>query len=111
MKEILYRDNKLWEGSRMFLPEHKEALLAYYQQEKKISTPTLDDQQKEHIARMLQKALFQKQPVTITYVAPYEYKVISGHICKLDVSNRRMYLSDESGTDKEISFDQLIHIE
>jgi hypothetical protein len=45
MSDHLKRGNLLWEGSRMFLPEHKQALLQRQNQKQKVKRPTLDDHQ------------------------------------------------------------------
>ncbi|TDQ38711.1 YolD-like family protein [Aureibacillus halotolerans] len=57
MTEKLDRDNLLWEGSRMFLPEHKRALLEHRAQQQRPNPPQpTDEQQLEEWNYMLAEA-------------------------------------------------------
>ncbi len=42
MNDHLKRGNLLWEGSRMFLPEHKQSLLERKRLKQKLQKPILD---------------------------------------------------------------------
>lgn len=48
--------NMRWESSRMMLPEHKEALLARKQDQKKVEKPQLDEQQIEDLEMLIQQS-------------------------------------------------------
>lgn len=44
MSDHLKRGNVLWESSRMFLPEHREQLLARRKEKERVEKPILDEQ-------------------------------------------------------------------
>ena len=67
MSEHLKRGNLLWEGSRMFLPEHKEALLELKEKEKRQVKPELDDQAYHEMGMYLLTALNYTMPVRIHF--------------------------------------------
>ncbi|MDP0941904.1 YolD-like family protein, partial [Klebsiella quasipneumoniae] len=63
MSGHMQRGNNLWEGSRMFLPEHKQALLKWQKEQEKQTKPELDEQQLEEMNRMLISACRLRVPV------------------------------------------------
>ncbi|AUS09719.1 YolD-like family protein [Laceyella sacchari] len=68
MSEFLNRHNMLWEGSRMFLPEHRAALLQRKQDEEAFIPPQLDEDQLVEMNRLLMEAVDGDFPLLVRYV-------------------------------------------
>jgi hypothetical protein len=64
--------NGLWESSRMFLPEHKEALLKQKRSQSEYSSPVLGEDQLQEIDRVIAESIEYDQAVTVTYAGQYE---------------------------------------
>jgi hypothetical protein len=105
----LDRKNILWEGSRMFLPEHRKALLEQRKKATKLTPPILDEQQLEAITYILQEAIEYEQPVLATYVTTYEKACFCGFVDKVDVMQKYIQLSNGSQVQK-IPFHLLIDV-
>jgi hypothetical protein len=99
----------LWEGSRMFLPEHRNALLQQRKDANKLTPPVLDEQQMDAIAYILQEALEYEQPVLATYVTTYEKTCFCGFVDKVNRIEKYIQLSNGSQVQK-IPFHLLIDV-
>ncbi|MFC7394766.1 YolD-like family protein [Scopulibacillus cellulosilyticus] len=67
MNHYLERGNKLWEGSRMFLPEHKKALSERRKNQQKAIKPILDEQKLEELNQCICYAKNNNLPVCVVY--------------------------------------------
>lgn len=76
--------NKLWEGSRMMLPEHVRAINEWRDQQKKKQRPIFDEQVSEELNYRIQLALVSKSQVTITVFGEYEDTRITGVVQEID---------------------------
>lgn len=68
MSSTLDRKNLLWEGSRMFLPEHREALLRQREKQEDFIPPELDEDQLHEMNCIILEALHSDFPVLVKYV-------------------------------------------
>lgn len=96
MSQNLNRGNKLWEGSRMFLPEHKQALLKRKKNQQKESKPLLDEQQLEE---MNQRILFSKThhlPVRITFFKEGFFEEITGYPADFLETDNQLRFTDRT---------------
>lgn len=75
--------NLLWEGSRMMLPEHKEAIIAQYDQELVKRKPQLDEQKLEEISIIIQESYQHNIAINLT-VYDYEEDQYSGIVTYID---------------------------
>ncbi|MGG3573821.1 YolD-like family protein [Bacillus gobiensis] len=96
MSEHLRRGNMLWEGSRMFLPEHKEALLQRKQMQKKKIRPALDFDQLEEMDRILHEAMEFAKPIQVTYFQEGDLHICEGRICRLEMLSKKLWITDTS---------------
>ncbi|SEM68651.1 YolD-like family protein [Lihuaxuella thermophila] len=110
MSKILNRKNLLWEGSRMFLPEHREALLEQRRQAEEFVPPELDESHMEMINYILQEAIEEEKPVVVTYAEKYAPGQFCGFVDQVDPYNQVIQLSNGTCR-KQISFQKLINIE
>lgn len=83
MSDHLHRENLLWEGSRMMLPEHKAGILRYRTERNKKEKPELDQQKLEDFVRTIGVSMFTEQPVRITVYGEYEDTIVVGKIDKI----------------------------
>lgn len=96
MSEHLRRGNKLWESSRMFLPEHKQALMNRKLKQKEFQQPCLDQDHYEKLNRVIMDSIENEQSITITYSDLYRPNKIWGWITKINQhENWLKILNDE----------------
>lgn len=76
----LKRGNLLWEGSRMFLPEHRAALQARRRRQQAFQMPVLGPDQLAKIDQAISRALDEDRPLTITYAAETEARQVHGRV-------------------------------
>jgi hypothetical protein len=90
------RGNKLWEGSRMILPEHREQYLTFRQGLQRTERLEFDEQQMEIINDMLADALNADYEVTFLLCSPergeYSY---SGRLLK--AADQKLKIKQASG--------------
>jgi hypothetical protein len=94
MSDILDRKNKLWEGSRMFLPEHRQALLEQRRRAEEITPPELDQDRLEEINRLILDALDADFPLVIRYVKDGRIHEFCGFIQKIHPHERWLKVAD-----------------
>lgn len=80
----LHRGNLLWEGSRMFLPEHREQLLKQRKKQTEFTPPQLDEDQLEQMNLILQEALQGDRAVMVTYAEKYAPEQFCGFVDRVD---------------------------
>lgn len=97
MKEKqLYRGNILWESSRMFLPEHKQALHERKKENKKVPRPIIDEQLLQQLNERVHYALMTKRKVTITYWEDGFFFKKSGTIERVHVEKQLLILRNHN---------------
>ncbi|MBA9027285.1 YolD-like family protein [Peribacillus huizhouensis] len=84
MSEHLRRGNKLWESSRMFLLEHKQALMNRKLKQKEFQQPFLDQDHYEKLNRIIMDSIKNEQSITITYSDTYESRQFWCWITKIN---------------------------
>jgi hypothetical protein len=94
MSEILDRKNMLWEGSRMFLPEHRQALVEQRNRANDFTPPELDDDRWMEINRLILEALHGDFPLLIRYVENHRPQERCGFIQKINPHERWLCLAD-----------------
>lgn len=110
MSNELYRGNLLWEGSRMFLPEHREMVEQQRQREQEYKQPELAVDQWEEMDYLLQEALAKEKPLLITYATRYAPKQFCGFVEKVDPWRKQLILANGKQT-KKVYFSQLVAME
>lgn len=84
--------NKLWEGSRMILPEHKAGILRQQEEFRKKKRPILDEQRIEELSYIIQEAVQEDWEVIVKVFGEFEDGEVSGRITKIE--RRRIQVSD-----------------
>ncbi|MFC7441196.1 YolD-like family protein [Laceyella putida] len=93
MSQSLYRHNLLWEGSRMFLPEHRTALLKQ-QQAEEFAFPLLDEDQLAEMNRLLLEAVDGDFPLLVRYVHHHRPCERCGFVQKINPHERWIRLAN-----------------
>lgn len=101
VKKEIWRGNLLWEGSRMMLPEHKQAWIEMQQGEDKVDLHgELDQDQWQEIGLVVMDALKHALPVNVRYWKEGYYIDQVCYIYKIDHENKRVRIeygpSDDS---------------
>lgn len=99
MTKVTPGSNKLWEGSRMMLPEHVQALVQQQINENRRERPELDEQQVEELGWQLQEAIESKTPVEITLFGEFRDRTIVGVVTKVDTRYMRVRVEYEDDYD------------
>ncbi|QLG39414.1 YolD-like family protein [Paenibacillus sp. E222] len=81
-------DNGIYEGSRMILPEHKEAYLAHMREQERRGKPVLDEQEVQLIEQAIFESYKEQVPVTLTVFNPFDDEDIRGVIASVDRGRR-----------------------
>jgi hypothetical protein len=92
MNKIAKGSNMRWEGSRMMLPEHVEALKKLKEDNKKIPKHELDEQELEEIGIVVMDSLNHELEVLVTYWKDGFYHELVGTIDKVDMQTKRIKL-------------------
>lgn len=74
------RGNKLWEGHRIILPQHRDLLFDSRQKERKYRPPELAEDEMEEISRLIAWSKTQEKPITLIYAEKYGPRRITGVI-------------------------------
>ncbi len=92
MSNLLKRGNKLWESNRMFLPEHKAALLEHEKEMKKVVKPVLDEQELEEIGIVVMNSLNYELDIKVVYWEDGFFNEVIGVVDRVDIQLKRIKL-------------------
>lgn len=106
----LKRGNLLWEGSRMMLPEHKEALLERNRKLKEFIPPLLGEEQLTELNQVILQSIEHDLAVTITYATKKEPRQFWGWITKVDPQQRFIKIINDNDTLK-VKFESILNVE
>ncbi|MFC6331226.1 YolD-like family protein [Paenibacillus septentrionalis] len=87
--------NGLFESSRMMLPEHKEAIIAYHKEMTKKQRPQLDEQEIGRISMLLTESMRLKKQVVLVVFAEYNRTELTGVVTKVNHLQKSIQLSLE----------------
>lgn len=110
MSKILRRQNLLWEGSRMFLPEHREYLLQQQKTHQRFTLPELCEDRLEEINHLIQSAWENDTPILLYYVENHQAKEICGFIEKIHLDEHLLQVAN-GRSKKTIRFSQIFGAE
>jgi C4-type Zn-finger protein len=89
-------DGNIFEGMRIILPEHREAMKRLETEEKRQPRPVLDEQKIEEMSRVLADAIQDQRPITVTLNKPFGQDRVEIVPEKIDP-----YLKQLKGKDRE----------
>lgn len=104
------RGNKLFAGSRMILPEHKERIRIHQTEADRIVKPLLDEQRWEEMERAIAEAWNLGALVYVTSIHNGKKYSVKGRIYKIHSLYRQLHLIDEENQRVLLLFDDIIGI-
>ncbi|APO43361.1 hypothetical protein BS614_04370 [Paenibacillus xylanexedens] len=84
--------NGVYEGSRIILPEHREAYLAQEALQRRRGKPVLDEQEMQHIEEAIFESYQECKSVTLTVFSPFDDEVLRGVVTSIDKPSRQIKL-------------------
>jgi hypothetical protein len=84
--------NGIYEGSRIILPEHREAFLRDQKEQERKGKPVLDEQEMQLIEEAIMESYQECWSVTLTVFNPFDDEVLHGVVTAIDKPNRRIKL-------------------
>ncbi|MFE6076720.1 YolD-like family protein [Paenibacillus sp. NPDC057886] len=84
--------NGVYEGSRIILPEHREAYVKAMSEQERRGKPVLDEQELQLIEDVLMESFHEHTTVTLTVFNPFDDEVLRGVVTAIDKPNRRIKL-------------------
>lgn len=103
--------NKMWEGSRMMLPEHVTMINQQRRDMLKKQRPELDETQLEDIDIKLRMSNKYTTEIEITLFGEFEDRVLQGVVVKIDPQLQRVKLELEDELYEWINVGDILGIE
>nr|WGD68844.1 YolD-like family protein [Bacillus subtilis]WGD91771.1 YolD-like family protein [Bacillus subtilis] len=110
MNDHLKRGNLLWEGSRMFLPEHKQSLLERKRLKQKPQKPILDPDKLEEMNQTLCAAMEFAQDITVSRFQDGEIVRRTGKICRYEEFEKAVWIKGDEDQLYKLRLDQVLDI-
>jgi hypothetical protein len=107
--EKMNRGNKLWEGHRMILPEHRNYMLEREDHSMYRERPVLDEDRLEEMSRTLGEAMHEGRLVTLTVFHPAgdeEVRMIPMRLEEMTLKGL-----DVGGRKVSVLFGDVVHVE
>jgi len=89
------RGNKLWEGHRMILPEHRTRMIE--QELAPYVAPVLYEEAQEEIEHQVQEAIRTSQSLRLVIGEPDGEHTVEGHVIGFRSENRSLQIRNEWG--------------
>ncbi|RAI85672.1 YolD-like protein [Paenibacillus pabuli] len=84
--------NGIYEGSRIILPEHREAFLRDQKQQERKGKPVLDEQEMQLIEEAILESYQECRSITLTVFNAFDDEGLRGVVTAIDKQNRRIKL-------------------
>lgn len=101
-------DNGLFDSSRMMLPQHRTAILAYQMGVKSETKPAIDEQQWQLIGQVLQDSFNEHIKVTLTVFDPFHTRDLTGFVTVINTFRKEIKLSIAQNEWEWIKFGDII---
>lgn len=83
-------ENGVYEGSRMILPEHREAYVAHMHEINRKEKPILDEQEWQLIGEALMVSYQERVTVTLTLYDPFDDVVMHGVVDRIEQNRKEI---------------------
>ncbi|MBB6024827.1 hypothetical protein HNR77_005973 [Paenibacillus sp. JGP012] len=84
--------NGVFEGSRIILPEHRDAYLREMSLQERRGKPVLDEQEMQLIEEAIFESYQERHSVTLTVFNPFDDEKMKGVVASIDRQSRRIKL-------------------
>ncbi|SDW31361.1 YolD-like protein [Marininema mesophilum] len=106
----IHRGNKLWEGHRIILPQHEDALWEKRRHQEEIIPPKIDEDELEQMSRRIGWAMEEERPILLTIAGKYGAETFCGFIERIAFHEQRVKM--RNGRDiRWIPFHSIIGVE
>lgn len=95
MNKLTPGSNLLWEGSRMMLPEHKDAILRRRQEMNRRSRQEHDEQAIEEMGRIIVESAELGREIRLVVYDQYEHVEIRGGVLRIDPYQQRFLFAHD----------------
>ncbi|WP_127539407.1 YolD-like family protein [Paenibacillus illinoisensis] len=99
--------NGMYEGSRMILPEHREAYTALLEEQKKRGKPDLDEQAQLEIEWALVESYNRRKTVELVVFSPFEDERIKGIVVYINSGTKEIELLTSDGNPKRVNLAEI----
>ncbi|NEU63567.1 YolD-like family protein [Paenibacillus sp. ALJ109b] len=82
------RLTRIYEGSRIILPEHREAFLRDQKEQERKGKPVLDEQEMQLIEELILESHQECRSVKMTVFNPFDDEIMRGVVTSIDKPNR-----------------------
>jgi hypothetical protein len=104
-------DGNIFEGMRMILPEHREAMRKVEQEHLRPARPVLDEQKLEEMSRVLAEALQDSRTLTVTVYQSFDWKRIAMIPEKIDPYTKTIKGRDTQGNAVTIALTDVLDVQ
>jgi len=102
--------NLMWEGSRMMLPEHVEAIKRHQKELSKKIKPEFDEQYIIELQHKIAESLHENRDVTVKIFDEYDDLSIEGIITTIDTQQKRIRIDNRFGEPNWVRFDEILNV-
>ena len=103
-------DGNIFEGMRMIIPEHREAMVEQGRQQKRVERPILDQDKLEEMSRLLAEAILNPFAIKVSLYKPFGIETIHITPIKIDQHTRMLKGMDEDGESISILFADILDV-
>ena len=89
------RGNKMWEGHRIILPQHRDLVMEQKQKVREFHYPELADDELEEISRLIEWSLAKGKSIILTYANKWGPKRIAGVVTRVDPIEKWLVIQGE----------------
>jgi hypothetical protein len=104
-------DGNIFEGMRIILPEHREAMRRLETEAKRQPRPVLDEQKIEEMSRVLADAIQDQRPITVIVYKPYGADRVEIIPEKIDPYSKQLKGVDREGNVRIVPLTDLIDVQ
>ncbi|WP_017753502.1 YolD-like family protein [Calidifontibacillus oryziterrae] len=107
----MIKDRGTIKWTAMMLPEHVQQLREFWNNDKRVQMPTIDEQQLEVMNDIFQLAYTEHSLLKITYYEAGRYLNTVGYINKINPLTKTLYIVATDGHNMSIHANQIITVE
>lgn len=103
-------DGNIFEGMRIILPEHREAMKRLEKEAKRKPRPVLDEQKLEEMSRVLADAIQDSRPIKVTVYKPFGPERVVMIPEKIDPYTKRLRGRDREGNVLSVLLNDIVDV-
>jgi len=100
--------NGIYEGSRIILPEHREAYTALLEEQKRRGKPDLDEQAQLEIEWALVELYNRRRTVELVVFSPFEDERIKGIVVYINLGTKEIEMLTDGEVRKRVKLAEIV---